>query len=179
MPATDAAASTQPPHTDLDSPQARLSLLDKFDTVSPYLPPRDADLDKATLFPWDLRGPNIFVEDGRITSLIDWQDAWIGPLFMQERRPQLVEYQGERILRLPDYYESMEDKDEKAKLTDKVEKSILLWYYEEEVREKNPTLQKLFGLPLARKRRETVLSASKLWEGDTIPLRECLYQFER
>ena len=71
----------------LDSLQARLSLLDKFDAVSPYLPPSDPNLNKATLSHWDLRAPNLFVEDGRITSLIDWQDTWVGPLFMQERRP--------------------------------------------------------------------------------------------
>lgn len=171
--------SSQEAHGTLDSPQARLSLLDKIDAVSSYLPPSDPTLNKATLSHWDLRAPNIFVENGRITGLIDWQDTWVGPFFMQERRPQLIEYHGEMILRLPDYYETMEDKVEKAKLTDRVEKSILLWYYGQEMQEKNPTLQNLFDLPLARKRRETVLFASELWEGETIPLRECLYQLQR
>lgn len=171
--------SSQEVHGTLDSPQARLSLLDKFDAVSAYIPPSDPTLNKATLSHWDLRAPNMFVQNGRITSLIDWQDAWVGPLFMQERRPQLIEYHGEMILRLPDYYETMEDKEEKAKLTDRVEKSILLWYYGQEIQEKNPNLQHLFDLPLARKRRETVLFASELWEGETIPLRECLYQLQR
>lgn len=163
----------------LDSPQARLSLLDKFDAVSPYLPPGGPGLNKATLWHWDLRTPNIFVEDGRITCLIDWQDAWIGPLFMQERRPQLIEYCGETILRLPDHYEAMEVKEEKAKLTDKVERSILHWYYGRETQRKNTTLQELFDLPLARTRRETVLFASEVWDGETIPLRECPYHLWR
>lgn len=130
MPSTKNSASNnssqEAGHT-LDSPQARLSLLDKFDAVNSYLPPSDPTLNKATLSHWDLRAPNIFLEDGRISALIDWQDAWVGPLFMQERRPQLIEYHGEMILRLPDYYESMEDKTAKAKLRDRVEKSIMLW----------------------------------------------------
>jgi hypothetical protein len=163
----------------LDSPQARLSLLDKFDAVSPYLPPTDPSLNRATLWHWDLRAPNIFVEEGRITSLIDWQDAWVGPFFMQERRPQLFEYHGEIILRLPDYYEAMEDKEEKVKLANKVERSIIYWYYGRETGEKNPALQELFDLPLARKRRELVLFASEVWHGETIPLRECLYHVQR
>lgn len=83
------------------------------------------------------------------------------------------------ILRLSDYYETMEDEDEKTKLADRVGKSILFWYYGRETQRKNPTLKNLFELPLARKRRETVLFASELWEGETIPLRECLYQLQR
>ncbi|KAI6789954.1 hypothetical protein KC361_g8216 [Hortaea werneckii] len=83
-----------------------------------------------TLFHWDLRAPNFFIEDGHITSLIDWQDAWIAPLFMQERRPQLLEDDGEMVLRLPDYFETMEDKVEKAKVQAQVEKSILSWQWD-------------------------------------------------
>lgn len=102
----------------------------------------------------------MFVEDGKVACLIDWQDTWVGPLFMQERRPQLIEYHGEIMLRLLDYYEAMEDKEAKVKLTDKVERSIIYWYYGQETQVKNPALQELFDLPLARKRRETVLFAS-------------------
>ncbi|KAK5114552.1 hypothetical protein LTR62_002487 [Meristemomyces frigidus] len=179
---TETLAANRASRTDtevLDSSQARLSLLDKFDAVSPHLPPSDPSLNRATLSHWDLRAPNIFVEDGRITCLIDWQDTWIGPLFMQERRPQLIEYYGDIMLRLPDYYEAMEDKDEKAKLTEKVERSILYWYYSRETQAKNPQLQALFDLPLARTRREMVLFASEVWSGETIPLRECLYRVQR
>lgn len=163
----------------MDSPQARLSLLHKFEAVSAYLPPSQQSLNRGTLFHWDLRAPNLFIEDGRITSLIDWQDAWVAPLFMQERRPQLLEYDGETILRLPDYFETIENKAEKAKVQTQVEKSILSWYYHRVVRGRLPALQELFDLPLARIRRESVLFAPDIWEGETIPLRECLYQLQR
>jgi hypothetical protein len=83
------------------------------------------------------------------------------------------------MLQLPDYYEAMEKGEEKAKLTDKVERSLLYWYYSRETKAKNPTLQELFDLPLARTRRETVLFASEVCDGETIPLRECLYQVQR
>ncbi|KAI7154284.1 Uracil-regulated protein [Hortaea werneckii] len=159
------------PHDDsglLGSPQARLSLLQKFEAISAHLLPSQPSLNKFTLFHWDLRSPNLFVEDGQITSLIDWQDAWVAPLFMQERRPQLLEYDGEIILRLPEYFETMEDQAEKTKVQSQVEKSILSRYYHGVVREQNPALQELFDLPLARTRRETVLFASDIWEGNGI-----------
>ncbi|KAI6894115.1 hypothetical protein KC318_g12156 [Hortaea werneckii] len=113
----------------LDSPQARLSLLHKFRAISAYLPPRERSLNRGTLFHWDLRLPNLFVEDGQITSLIDWQDAWVAPLFMQERRPQLLDYDGEMRLHLPEYFETMKDQAEKAKVQSQVEKSILSWQW--------------------------------------------------
>ncbi|KAI7542419.1 hypothetical protein KC331_g7991 [Hortaea werneckii] len=162
----------------LDAPQARLSLLQKFEAVRAYLSPSQPPLNSGTLFHWDLRAPNFFVEDGHITSLIDWQDAWVAPLFMQERRPQLLEYDGKMMLRLPDYFEAIEDKAEKAKVQAQVEKSILSWYYHRVVREQCPVLQDLFDLPLARLRRETALFASDIWEGETVPLRECLYRLQ-
>jgi hypothetical protein len=163
----------------LNSTEARLSLLDKFDTIIPYLPPSDPGLNRATLSHWDLRALNIFVDNARITSLIDWQDTWVGPLFMQAHRPRLTVYDGELMLRLPDYYEAMKEGDEKDKLADKVERSILSWYYGRGTRAKNPAVQAILNLPLSRTRREVALFASEACDGDTIPLRECLCQIER
>lgn len=91
----------------------------------------------------------------------------------------MIQYHGEMMLQLPDYYETVEDKEEKAKLTKKVEASILYWYYGRETKGKNPTLQNLFDLPLARTRLETVLYASEVWVGEITPLRECLYRIQR
>jgi hypothetical protein len=56
------------------------------------------------------------VEGGRIVSLIDWQNAWAGPLFLQFRHPKLVDYNGEVRLKLPENYESLEEGDEKARI---------------------------------------------------------------
>ncbi|KAI7087692.1 hypothetical protein KC356_g3914 [Hortaea werneckii] len=178
FPLKTTSADLQYDHDLVDSPRARMSLLQRFEAVSAYLPPSQPVLNRGTLFHWDLRAPNFFIEDGHITSLIDWQDAWIAPLFMQERRPQLLEDDGEMVLRLPDYFETMEDKAEKAKVQAQVEKSILSWYYHRVVRERFPALQDLFDLPLPRIRRETVLFASDIWEGETLPLRACLYQLQ-
>lgn len=171
--------SSQDDGDNVDSAEARLSLLARFAAVCNYLPPSRWSLNKATLSHWDLRTPNIFVEGGRITSLIDWQDVWVGPLFMQERRPPLIDYREKIILRLPENYEAMKNKQEKAKLAQKVEKSILCWVYGRRTQKENPNLQELFDLPLARTRWEAVLYASDIWNGETTPLREYLYTLQR
>ncbi|EME87090.1 uncharacterized protein MYCFIDRAFT_152052 [Pseudocercospora fijiensis CIRAD86] len=175
---TDLSA-TEDDSDELESAQHRLALLDKFDAVSAYLPPSNTNLDKAALSHWDLRAPNIFVKDGRITSLIDWQDNWVEPFFMQEKRPQLIDYHGELMLRLPDDYETMQDKDEKKKVCNKVQKSLVYWRYGRQTQRQNPVLRELFDLPLARVRRETVSFASNISHGEALPLRESLYQLQQ
>jgi aminoglycoside phosphotransferase (APT) family kinase protein len=54
--------------------------------VMEYLLP-EGDLSRPTLWHWDIHASNIFVDNNRVTSLIDWQDTWIGPLFLQARQP--------------------------------------------------------------------------------------------
>ncbi|KAK4556595.1 Phosphotransferase enzyme [Recurvomyces mirabilis] len=98
---------------------------------------------------------------------------------MQEKRPQLVAYQGEVQLQLPTSYETIEDKDEKARVRNQVEKSILKRVYEQETEKHNTVLHSLYQVPHIRTRAETVTFASQIWEGDTIPLRECLIRLER
>lgn len=61
--------------------------------VADYLLPK-GDQIRSTLWHWDIHAPNMFVHKDCITSLIDWQDTWAGPLFLQARSPQLVDYNG-------------------------------------------------------------------------------------
>jgi hypothetical protein len=42
-----------------------------------------------------------------------WQSAWAGPLFLQARHPQLMDYQGEAALQFPENFKDLED-DEKV-----------------------------------------------------------------
>jgi hypothetical protein len=156
-----------------------LSVLAKFEAISSHLLPREDDLNRPTLWHWDIRPPNLFVENGRISSIIDWQDVWVGPLSLQARRPRLVDYHGEMVLRFPDNYEEITDADEKGRITDRVEKSIILWCYDNEMKKENPALHKLFNLPQIEKRNQAVTFASELSHGDVIPLRGCLIDLSR
>lgn len=107
------------------TPEAHIELYKKFLKISDYLLP-EGDLVRPALWHWDIHAPNIFVQGNRITSLIDWQDVWVGPLFLQARHPKLVDYNGEVLLKLPSNYESIEDEEEKSRVKTQVERSIIL-----------------------------------------------------
>jgi hypothetical protein len=53
------------------SPGAHIALYQKLLQAADSVLPADWDLVKPTLWHWDLYGPNIFVGDNRITSIID------------------------------------------------------------------------------------------------------------
>lgn len=137
------------------------------------------DLIRPTLWHWDIHAPNVFVDGESIICLIDWQDTWAGPLFLQARHPRLVDYNGEIILKLPQHYEDIVDEEERARIRTQVEKSIILWAYESDTRTTNPILDEIFHIPYGRTRRETIEFSSNTWDGDIIPFRQCLIRIAR
>ncbi|KAH9220296.1 kinase-like domain-containing protein [Leptodontidium sp. 2 PMI_412] len=104
-----------------NSPSSHISLYKMFFRIIPYLLPPKKKLSGSTLWHWDIHSANLFVEGNRITSLIDWQDIWAGPLFLQFRHPKVVDYNGKVLLKLPENYETLEG-DEKARTRRQVEK---------------------------------------------------------
>lgn len=161
-----------------NSPSTHISLYKRFLDIVPYLLPQEPRLTGSTLWHWDLHSANLFVKGNQITSLIDWQDTWAGPLFLQFRHPKIVDYNGQVLLRLPENYESLEG-NEKARTRKQVEKSIVLYTYETETDKTNPLLSEIFRIPNGRTRRETVQFASDTWHGDILPFRQCLIRIER
>jgi hypothetical protein len=160
------------------SPAAHINLYRKFLDIAEYVLPR-GEQSRPALWHWDVHAPNIFVHDGRVSSLIDWQDTWIGPLFLQARHTRLVDYNGELMLKLPEHYETVEHEDEKERIRTQVAKSIILWAYENETKRINPILQDILHIYQGRTRRETVDFASNTWDGDIIPFRQCLIRIAR
>jgi len=76
------------------SSDAHIALHKKLQDVADYLLPGNEELVKSTIWHWEVHAPNVFVDRDKITSLIDWQDAWAGPLFLQAQQPRLVDYNG-------------------------------------------------------------------------------------
>ncbi|KAG9228229.1 kinase-like domain-containing protein [Amylocarpus encephaloides] len=161
-----------------NSPSSHISLYQMFLRTIPYLFPKNKKLSGSTLWHWDIHSANLFVEGNRITSLIDWQDTWAGPLFLQFRHPKLVDYNGKVLLKLPDNYESFEA-DEKAHTRKQVEKSIVLYTYETETDKNNALLSDILRIHHGRIKRETVQFAANTWDRDIIPFRQCLIRFQR
>jgi hypothetical protein len=169
--------TSDPESSDLQ--HQKLSTLEKFESICSNLPPKASSFSRPTIWHWDIRPDNLFAEDGHITSIIDWQDTWIGPFFLQARRPRLVDHHGEVILHLPDHYKTIEDPEEKASVADHVEKSILLWCYERATKLRHEELHAFFTLPQSQKRKDTVAFASELADGEVTPLRGCLIELKR
>ncbi|EGC48869.1 phosphotransferase enzyme family protein [Histoplasma capsulatum var. duboisii H88] len=161
-----------------NSPEAHLSLLKQYLQVAPYLlPADDPNLVASTIWHTDLHAGNLFVDKGRITSVIDWQEAWAGPLVLQGRHPRLVDYQGDIILRPPPNFKDLE-LNEKARLKKQIASSIILYLYEQQTAKLNPNLNRVLRLKLGRVRCEPISFVGDTWDDDILPLRESLIKVE-
>jgi len=96
-----------------------------FLDTDPYILPKDKKLVSSTLWHWAIRSENLFVEGAELlASLTGRKQA--GPLFLQFRHPKLMDYNGEVLLKLPDDYESLDEGNEKARIRNQAERSIVL-----------------------------------------------------
>ncbi|KAE8356827.1 phosphotransferase enzyme family protein [Aspergillus coremiiformis] len=110
--------------------------LDGYIRVSKYLLPKNLATHKPVLWHPDLHTDNIFVdpeEPTRITGVIDWQAAHIAPLFLQVRRPALLDFDGPipESLKLPVLPENFEALSAEEKLQAKrlnVEQVLYVFY---------------------------------------------------
>ncbi|KAE8153166.1 phosphotransferase enzyme family protein [Aspergillus avenaceus] len=102
----------------------KLSALENYLKVAPYILPENKATHASVLWHGDLHSQNIFVapeDPGRITGIIDWQSTSACPLFMQVRRPAFLDYNGpmpESLgkVPLPPNFDSMDpDEQRKAK----------------------------------------------------------------
>lgn len=53
---------------------------------------------RSALWHTGLHSSNMFVDEGHITAVIDWQESWAGPLMLQAKASPLVNYEGEMLL---------------------------------------------------------------------------------
>lgn len=132
----------------------------------------------STLWHSDIHASNLFVSNGRITGLIDWQAAWAGPLIIQARLARLLDHRGEILSRLPDNFKELEA-DERNRLNEQVSASILLHIYETHTARQNPLLSRLYRLPHGKTWIQPILFAGDTWRDDILPLRESLIKVER
>lgn len=167
-------------HTAERSPGTHLDLLKKLYSVIPHiLPGREEEVASSCLWHPDFHYGNIFVDDaGNITSLIDWQGAWLGPIFISAGPPKLLDYGIDMLMKLPDNFKQLED-DEKEKLRYQVSQSILINAYEHGIARENPPMNKVMRYPNGKTLKETVAFTSGTWEDGMLPLRECLIRIQR
>ncbi|KAL4877121.1 kinase-like domain-containing protein [Aspergillus karnatakaensis] len=160
------------------SPSSHISLLRRYLKIAPYLSPSDSAVVASHIWHTDLHAANIFVQDGRISSVIDWQGTWAAPLILQARHPRLVQYNGDMILKAPENFKDLEP-DEEKRARDQMSKSIILYLYEKQLAKEVPLLHKVLRFDHGRIRCEPILFAGDTWDDDIIPLRESLIRIEK
>ncbi|KAB8272597.1 phosphotransferase family protein [Aspergillus minisclerotigenes] len=112
-----------------NDPAEHISLLQRYLSIAPHLIPQKQDILGSFLWHPDPRTPNIFVDDsGHITNIIDWQSARAGPLFLEGRYPDFLDYNGNLMLELPENFKQLDENTQSA-VKDKVTNSILLYLY--------------------------------------------------
>ena len=128
-----------------DDPGQHMDVYEKYLKVIPHLAPKDGNLTRSTLTHWDLGANNVFVQDGQITSVIDWQNTWALPLFFHALPPALVVYTGEKQVYLPDGFANLPEGEEKNTIERRVEKTILQWLFFNGTQNRNPVLNECFS----------------------------------
>ncbi|KAH7386943.1 kinase-like domain-containing protein [Phaeosphaeria sp. MPI-PUGE-AT-0046c] len=160
------------------SPKAHIELLQKYLGVVGKLLPREEDLLLPTLWHRDLHRGNVFVHEGQVSSIIDWQSVWVGPRNLRARIPQLVDYNGEIQTKLPENFKDLES-EEKNQVREAVCRSILLHIYETSTAKRNPSLYKVMRYPNGKTLEQLIEFAHNPWDGDILPFREVLIRIQR
>ena len=116
--------------------------------------------------------------EDKITSIIDWQATWAGPLFLQYRQPPLVDYSGEILTELPENFKDLEE-DERARVSEQVANSILLYIYETTTADENPLLSEILRMEHGLLRKQTIAFAGNTWDSDIKSFRQTLIRVKR
>ncbi|RAH65658.1 phosphotransferase family protein [Aspergillus aculeatinus CBS 121060] len=162
-----------------NDPVEHVSLLQRYLSIAPHLIPQEEGILGSFLWHPDLRTPNIFVDDsGHITSIIDWQSASAGPLFLEDRHPYFLDYNGDLILELPEDFKQL-DANTQSAVKGTVTNSILLYLYEKYTAERNPLLSRVFQYPNGKTLTDPIRFVGNTWDGDIIPLRESLIRIQK
>ncbi|KMP06014.1 hypothetical protein CIRG_05695 [Coccidioides immitis RMSCC 2394] len=160
------------------SPEEHIKLLNRYLAAIYYLIPSDPDLVRPVLWHPDIHDGNIFVHQGKISSVIDWQSTWAGPLILQARTPRLIDYHGEIKLKLPENFKEL-DKDERSRVRDQVSRSIQVYLYEQKTAKDNPLLNRAIRQPFGKSLGQLVDFAGNSWYDDILRIRECLIKLEK
>ena len=121
-----------------------------------------------------MRPANIFVEDGRISSIIDWQDVWACPLFLHARIPGMIFYTGEKMLKLPSNFKDIGDEEERQALLTKVEKSLIQHFYIQEMYGTNPDMVETWTAEQSGTIEHLMTYSENSWRTGLPPFRQCL-----
>jgi uncharacterized protein (DUF4415 family) len=162
---------------------ALFDMLEVLCTTIPHITPRSTDQDLPLLWHTDLHFGNIFVSaEGKLTSVIDWQDTSVLPLFLGAKVPQFIEVDHSmQLLELPEKFSDLPEP-ARSEVWERYRQSMLQQYYLADLRKHVPELAAVIeDQTLAPIRRQLELFA-RISDGDDIHallLRETMLRIQR
>ncbi|KAM0316936.1 hypothetical protein ACHAO8_002739 [Botrytis cinerea] len=159
------------------SPSAHIDLYNRFLDIHRFIIPENSMMARSSLWHTNINSNHVFVKDGHITILIDWQFAWTGPLFLQFDSPAFTQYN--RAMRLEEFSEASPLAHDGSRIRrisfDFFKKDL----YRLEIFKQVPLLEKMKDVPTADIRSEIIGHGFDTWNGNIVELRERLIKFER
>ncbi len=161
-------------------PNTHLSLLSKYLTIAPHLVPQEQRLSAPTLRHPDLSLANVFLvpNSTKISSIIDWQDAAVLPLFMQAGYPAFCEHDTSRPQSLakpvlPENFDQMSSADKQIAMAKfRLEEANV--YYTAATGLGNPAHLRALRLRHLGLRQYLISQAGFPWDADVINLKAAL-----
>lgn len=157
---------------EIQKPELHLELLDRYDSIAPYLVPPDPKLFRPTLLPNDRRASTIYIsqealDEGRIeiTSVWDWQFASMHPCFQAVRVPHIFRHD-----ETPPDAPQLKSRDAAAEETAARRHALYL----ETTRVHNPVLHNALAWPLLLPVRQTLQSTHDMWAENYVRLAACV-----
>ena len=152
-------------------------------TAIPHILPHSTGHHLPLLWHKDLHFGNLFVSpEGKITCIIDWQNADILPFFLAARIPQFVDVEHDALLlELPENFSEMPEAT-KVEVWERYRQSMLQQYYLADLRETAPDLATLLEdeqLGPIRKQVELFARIPFRQDVDALFLRETLLRIQR
>jgi hypothetical protein len=164
---------------DQHSAEAHIACLRKFISAIPHIIPKDPELCPPRFWHPFLHAGNIYVDEQcRISSIVDWQGAWIAPPFIGASPPKLLDYGVDMLMKLPDNFKEL-DEAIKEELRYQVSQSILIDGYERSTAKQNPLMNKVMRHPHGQTLKQLEAFAGRTWDDCLIIFKECLIRTQR
>ncbi|EEP76626.1 predicted protein [Uncinocarpus reesii 1704] len=162
------------------SPEAHIDLLQRYLSVISMLLPKKRDLLRPTLWHYCIDEQNVFVRNGVVSGLVDWQSTLVAPLVLQARVPWLVRYRRKKVFKRPDNFKELDEADQEKVLT-QIARTTQQDFYLTQAALENPLLSRALDLPQSEFLKYLVSFAGWSWNNDNgfLNLRESLLKVIR
>lgn len=161
------------------SPEAHITLLEKYLAAVPYITTKDPELVSPRLWHPDFHAGNIYIdEEARISGIIDWQSAWTAPAIIGANPPKLLDYGIEMLMEPPENVEALDDAT-REELRYRAYQSLLIHTYETSTAKKNPLMNKVMRHPHGQTLKQLEAFVGSTWDNCLIHFESCLTTVEK